>query len=156
VIERATDGTTFSVLTSLAANTTNYVDSAVSGGITYTYRVAAVIGTVRSDYSNMDSMFVPDFTTTPAAPSNLLASNVTPTSLTLNWTDNANNETGFTIQYATNKSFSNPVVITVVGQNVTTYNITGLTRNTKYFFRISAFNPNFTSPWSPTLNVTPK
>ena len=155
VIERATDGATFSVLTTVAADSTNYVDSAVSGGITYTYRVAAVNGTVRSAYSNTASMFVPDFTTPPAAPSNLSATNVASTSLTLNWTDNANNNTGFTIQIATNSTFTrNLVTINVVGGDLTSYNITGLTAKTKYFFRINAINPNFTSPWSSILNVT--
>jgi titin len=155
VIERSTDGVTFSVLTSLAADTTNYVDAAVLGGVTYTYRVAAVIGTVQSDYSNTASIFVPDFTTPPAAPSNLSVSNVTQNSLTLHWQDNANNETGFTIEIATKSNFTgNLITINVVGPNINFYDITGLNSRTKYYFRVRAYNPNFTSPWSPVLNVT--
>jgi titin len=153
VIERAPDGVTFSVLATVAADTINYVDSAVSGGVTYTYRVAAVNGTVRSDYSATASMFVPDFTTAPAAPSNLTAINVTQTTLTLTWLDNSNNETGFTIQRATNSSFTRNLVSIPLGANMTSYNDSGLSRNTRYYYRILAFNPNFTSPWSAILNV---
>ena len=42
-----------------------------------------------------------------------------------------------------------------VGPNVTSFNDTGLKRNTKYYYRVLAFNNGiFTFPWSPILNVT--
>ncbi len=154
VIERSEDGINFSVLATVAADSTSYVDSAVSGGFTYTYRVAAVNGTVMSAYSNTASVFVPDFTTAPAAPSNLSATNLTQTSLTLNWQDNSNNETGFTIQRAENSSFTKNAVTFNVGANVTSFGDSGLKRNTKYYYRVQAYNMNFTSPWSPIFNVT--
>ncbi|RPJ32254.1 MAG: hypothetical protein EHM35_11630, partial [Planctomycetaceae bacterium] len=52
VIERAENGGAFSPLASVGANITTYADTAVFGGITYDYRVAAVNGVVQSDYSN--------------------------------------------------------------------------------------------------------
>ena len=154
VIERATDGLTFSVLANVGVDITTYVDTAVFGGITYTYRVAAVNANGTSGYSNTASVTVPPDATAPAAPANLTATNVTQTTLTLNWLDNANNETGFTIQRATDSSFTKNLVTFNVGVDVTSFNDSGLRRNTKYFYRIVAFNVNFTSPWSPTLNVT--
>jgi FtsP/CotA-like multicopper oxidase with cupredoxin domain len=154
VIERATDGVTFSVLTTVGPDITGYVDAAVFGGFTYTYRIAAVNTNGTSGYSNTASVTVPPDATAPAAPSNLTATNLTQTTLTLNWQDNANNETGFTIQRATNSSFTRNVVTFNVGADVTSFNDSGLKRNTKYFYRVLAFNVNFTSPWSPTLNVT--
>ena len=153
VIERATDGVSFSLLTTVGADTTSYVDTAVAGGITYTYRVAAVNDNGTSAYSNTASVPVPADATIPAAPSNLAATNVTQTSLTLNWQDNSVNEDGFTIERAKNSSFTKNLATFAVGPNVTSYDDSGLTKNTKYYYRVSAFNVTGASPWSPILNV---
>jgi len=155
VIERSTDGITFSVLATVGLGVTAYDDLAVFGGYTYTYRVAAFNADGTSAWSDPTaSAAVPPDATPPAAPSNLSVTNVTRTSLTLNWQDNSNNELGFTIQRATNSSFTKNLVTFDVGADVTFYNDSGLTKNTKYFYRVLAFNANFTSPWSPIINVT--
>jgi len=159
IIERSTDGVNFSVLTTVTGSTT-YNDLAVFGGYTYTYQVAATNTNGTSAYSNTASASVPPDATPPAAPSNLAAANVTQTTLTLSWTDNSNNELGFTIQRATDSTFSKGLVSINVGPNVTSYDDSGLAKKTKYFYRIFAFN-NFNGgagpfPWSPTLNVTTK
>jgi predicted phage tail protein len=158
VIERSTDGTNFSALATVVANVTAYTDLAVLGGFTYTYRVAAVNANGTSAYVVSNSVLVPPDATPPAAPSNLSATNITQTTLRLNWQDNSNNETGFTIQIATNNTFTRNLVTINVGPNVTFSDITGLKRGTKYFFRVLAFN-GFNGgagpfPWSPVLNVT--
>jgi FtsP/CotA-like multicopper oxidase with cupredoxin domain len=158
VIQRSTDGVNFSALTTVGANVTTYNDLAVFGGITYTYRVAAVNVNGTSAYAVSNSLLVPPDATPPAAPSNLAATSVTATSLRLNWQDNSNNETGFVIQIATNSTFTKNLVTITAGPNVTFADITALKRNTKYFFRVQAVN-GFNGgagpfPWSPTLNVT--
>jgi FtsP/CotA-like multicopper oxidase with cupredoxin domain len=158
VIERSTDGVNFSPLANVVANVTAYSDLAVFGGNTYTYRVAAFNANGTSSFAVSNSVLVPPDATPPAAPSNLSATNVARNSLTLNWQDNSNNETGFTIQIATNSSFTRNLVTVNVGQNVIFYDFTGLKRNTQYFFRVQAVN-GFNGgagpfPWSPTLNVT--
>jgi titin len=154
VVERSTDGVSFSVLTTVGLGVTSYDDLAVFGGFTYTYRVAAFNANGTSGYSNTASASVPPDATAPPAPSNLAASNITPTSLTLTWQDNSNNEAGFTFQRATNSSFSKGLVTVTLGAGVTSYNDSGLTKNNKYFYRVQSFNLNFTSAWSPTLNIT--
>jgi hypothetical protein len=159
VIERSTDGVSFSALASVVANIATYDDLAVSGGITYTYRVAAFNANGTSAWTDPTaSAAVPSDATPPAAPSNLSVTNVAQTSLTLNWQDNSLNEAGFTIQRATNSSFTRGLVTLNVGPDVISFNDTGLRRNTRYFYRVLAFN-GFNDglgpfPWSPTLNVT--
>jgi hypothetical protein len=51
-IEKSTDGTTFSVLADISADTTTYSDEELSGGTIYWYRVCASAGSFFSDYSN--------------------------------------------------------------------------------------------------------
>jgi hypothetical protein len=62
VIERSTDGVNFSVLAVVGADTIGYIDSAVSAGVTYTYRVAAFNAGGPSAYSNTASVTVPPLT----------------------------------------------------------------------------------------------
>jgi FtsP/CotA-like multicopper oxidase with cupredoxin domain len=157
VIQRSTDGVTFSDLATLGVDVVDYTDTDVFGAFTYTYRVAAFNANGTSAYAVSNAVLVPADATPPAAPSNLAASNITRTTLTLTWQDNSNNEAGFRIQYATNSSFSANLVEINAGLDETSLNITGLKRNTRYYFRVLAFN-NFNEgagpfPWSPVLNV---
>lgn len=92
----------------------------------------------------------------PTAPSNLSASGVTATQLTLSWSDNSNNETGFVFDRANNSAFTTNLVTTTTASNATSYLVTGLTRNTTYYFRIRAINANGASANSSTLNVRTK
>ncbi|HET7434929.1 MAG TPA: PKD domain-containing protein [Thermoanaerobaculia bacterium] len=88
--------------------------------------------------------------TAPAAPSALTA---TPngSSLVLNWTDNANNETGQSVWLANNTgSFQK---VTDVAANVRTATLTGLTANT-YRAYVTAFNTAGTSPQSNIATAT--
>ncbi|HSV85822.1 MAG TPA: fibronectin type III domain-containing protein [Levilinea sp.] len=154
VVERATDGVTFSVLTSVGVNTTSYVDTAVTPGITYTYRVKAVNAGGDSAYTNTASATIP---APPAAPSNLAGTTFRQggnARVTLTWNDNSNNESGFTIQRATNLNFTAGLNSTNVGANATTYTTGNLPRNTTFYFRIQAYNGAGTSAWSNILIIT--
>ena len=157
-IQRSTDGVTFTDLATVGADVTAYDDLDVFGNYTYTYQVAAVNANGTSAYAVSNSVLVPADATPPAAPSNLSASSITQTSLTLNWQDNSNNEAGFTIQRAENSSFTKNLVEVSAGPDVTFFGDTGLKRNTKYYYRVLAFNLFNDGlgpfPWSPILNVT--
>jgi hypothetical protein len=68
-------------------------------------------------------------------PTNISAANVTQTSLTLNWTDNATTETSYYI----NRPGANTVFLPGnPGTGPMSYNVTGLTAGTKYCFSIAA------------------
>lgn len=75
--------------------------------------------------------FIPD-TTSPTAPSNLTASSITQTTLTLTWTASTDN-----IGVTNYLVYKDSVLLTTLG-NVLTYNVTGLTDNTNYNFMIFA------------------
>src|SRR5690606_33284731 len=107
-------------------------------------------GTSR-DNASFDNVVV---TTPPAAPSGLSASAVSSSQINLSWTDNANDETGFAIDRATNSTFTTGLVTSTVGANATSYNATGLSANTTYYFRVRATNAAGASANSSTANAT--
>jgi FtsP/CotA-like multicopper oxidase with cupredoxin domain len=92
-----------------------------------------------------------------AAPSNLagsaVAKNKKTATVTLNWADNATNETGFLIQRAYNPTFASGVVNATVGPNVTTFT-QDVARGTIFYYRAHAFNDTTQSAWSNTVTVT--
>jgi FtsP/CotA-like multicopper oxidase with cupredoxin domain len=142
-IERSTDGVTFNRIATAPARTgtgaVTYVDTTVTLGTTYSYRVADITPSGNSPYSNTAQVVIP---AQPAAPSGVTAVNGanqgSQRRVVLTWTDNANNETGFTVQRATNAAFTSGVVNTTAAANATTLTVSGLTRNTDYYFRIRA------------------
>jgi hypothetical protein len=96
-------------------------------------------------------------TTTIVAPSDLTASavakNKKTATVTLNWTDNASNESGFLIQRATNAGFSLNVVNATVGADTQTFS-QSVSPGTTYHYRVLAFNEAHQSAWSNTASVT--
>ena len=161
VIERSTDGINFTqVATAPARNNTGSVTftdttlTATASNTTYSYRVAAVNPAGSSAYAVAAPVLVPAL---PATPGSFTVTNGANSgnsrSVVLKWLDNSNNETGFTIQRATNATFTNGLTTVNVGANLTTYTMTGLARNTKYWFRIRSNNGLYVfSVW---VNATP-
>ena len=96
-------------------------------------------------------------TPTVTAPTNLTATSVVKNSrnaiVTLNWTDNSSNETGFLIQRADNATFTLGVVNATVNGNITTLTQT-LPRGRSYYYRVLAFSDTVQSGWSNIVNVT--
>ena len=70
--------------------------------------------------------------------------------VTLNWADNSDNETGFLIQ-RTNSDGTN-VVNATVGPNATTFTQT-VTSGVAYLYRVHAFSATTQSSWSNTLRA---
>jgi titin len=138
----------FTLLVSLAANTTQYSNTGLPAETTYHYRIRGYNGPDVSAYGG------PASATTlpaPAAPTNLTATAVSSSRINLAWTDNATNETGFWIERSTNGStFS---AIAIVGTNSTSYPITNLPASTTYWFRRAWDGANY-SRYSNTAQAT--
>jgi hypothetical protein len=158
-VERSTDGTTYTVIATLPAltgtGTVTYSDAITTSAsnVTYTYRVRAA-NVFWSQYSNTASVTVPGM---PVIPTNFTVVNGPLVkkldSVILNWVDNSSNETGFTIQRATNSLFTQGLTTVTVPANTTTLSVTGLAKNTQYWFRIRANNGTFVfTTW---MNATP-
>ena len=73
--------------------------------------------------------------------------------VSLNWMDNSDNETGFLIQQAYDVNFTSGVVNATVAGGVTTFN-KNVGRGTTFYYRVHAFNDTTQSDWSNTAIVT--
>lgn len=101
---------------------------------------ATNVGTYGSDPNSNQStaiVFGKSYVFTPVvpiAPTGLSFTNVSATSMNLNWTDNASNEVGYVIYSSTdniNFTFNQQVAV-----NSTTANVSGLTSETLYYFKV--------------------
>ena len=89
----------------------------------------------------------------PAAPSALAAATNSSTQITLTWTDNATNETGFRIERSANGTTGWSQIGTP-SANATTFANTGLTASTTYFYRVRATNATGDSAYTSVANAT--
>jgi len=153
IVERSLTSS-FSSITSftLPANQTALSDTGLGAG-TYYYRVKATNENGSSAYSNTATASVSPL----AAPTNLSATstgNKRRPAISLNWTDNANNETSFVIERSTdNTTFTQAAT---VGANTTSYRDPAVTTSKRYYYRIKAINALGDSGCSNTASaVTP-
>jgi hypothetical protein len=144
-IDGTVNGTAYTpIATALANAKSATVPATNAGGQTYTaYRVSAV------GANGTGSAVFTRAPVAPAAPSALTAtpanSNATPRRVTVRWTDNSTNETGFTVQYSrqltggANPTWGAWVSATAAAANATSQQITVPSTGT-YQFRMQSFN----------------
>jgi hypothetical protein len=134
-----------------AAGVTTFSVTGLTSGTSYSYRVYAfnAVGDSANPTNTLD--VTTPAGTPPAAPSMLLVTNRTASSLTVSWQDNSGNEDGFAVQIATDKNFSRSVQTFLVAADVTQYQFYPLAPNTKYYIRVSAYNAAGDS-WSAAIS----
>ena len=86
--------------------------------------------------------------TTPSSPSNLSTASLNENSLTLSWTDNANNETEYRV-------YQDESLISTLAADANTLTIYGLSKSTKYKFWVKSYNSDGES-FPAELSVTTK
>jgi len=136
-IYRKADAGAYSLLATIPATGDTYVDNNISSGITYTYKVRCKLSsyspTIYSDYSN--EIYVKIIILLAAT--NLNATNISYETATLTWVNN-NTESvdGNYIQKIVGGIWT---TIANVASGATSYNISGLTPDTQYYFRIITY-----------------
>ena len=86
--------------------------------------------------------------TTPLSPSNLSTTSLNENSLTLSWTDNADNETEYRV-------YQNESLISTLAADANTLTVYGLSKSTKYKFWVKSYNSDGES-FPAELSVTTK
>ena len=89
----------------------------------------------------------------PAAPSGLTATAASSSQINLAWTDNSSNETGFVVARSTTSGGPYTDLVTL-GANVTSYNNTGLTASTTYYYVVRATGAGGSSANSAQASAT--
>jgi subtilase family protein/fibronectin type III domain protein len=147
-IERSTDGVTFLQIATTLANVTSYQNTNLPSSTSFTYRVRSYEGSNNSAYSNTASATTQP---PPAAPTNLTATPTTTGRIVLQWTDNANNETGFRLERSTDGVDFRQ--ISMLPQNTTSYSNGGLTSGVTYYFRIRSYEGPNNSAYSNVVSA---
>ena len=131
-------------------NTLN-VNSGLSGGLTYYYRLRAYDIDGITGYSNVIIV-----TLAPPSPVETAATNKAEVSFSANWNSSVG-ATGYKLDVSTDLNFGAESFVAGyqnkdVG-NVTTYSVTSLTGGTTYYYRIRSYNANGESASSGTVTV---
>jgi hypothetical protein len=153
-VERKMGNGSWSFVTALAPHAQAYVDTGLTAGMIYTYRVASFNDGGSSPYTNESAATTAVGTTppvVPASPSLLTTTAASSSQINLSWADNSNNETGFIVERLNGSNWS---VLTTTTANATTFSDTSLTANTAYTYRVSATNAAGTSTPSNTSTAT--
>jgi titin len=145
-IERKKSGGSYSQITTVGRSVTSYTDSGLADDTRYYYRIRAYNGAGNSAYSNEVSAVTGDDTTVPSKPVDLEAVSTTTSKIKLTWEDRSDDEDGFKIERK--KSGGIYSQITTVGRSVTSYTDSGLADDTRYYYRIRAYNDAGNSAYS--------
>ncbi|MGH7981647.1 MAG: fibronectin type III domain-containing protein, partial [Candidatus Udaeobacter sp.] len=133
-----------------APNATSYNVIGLNAGTKYYYRVRAYNSITTSAYSSEKNATT--LSNIPVAPSGLTITTITSGSVSLAWTDNSNNETGFKVQ----RKGATGIYTTIrtVAANVTTYtdSDSALLDGTQYYYKVCATNSAGDSPFSNEVN----
>jgi FtsP/CotA-like multicopper oxidase with cupredoxin domain/fibronectin type 3 domain-containing protein len=159
-VQRASTSTFTTNVVDFTSATTAFTDTTVLANTTYYYRVWAVGSGGQSVTSSNVLQVKTAPPNRPSAPSALVgtpsAGGVTPVAVALTWRDNSTNETGFTVQRATNSAFTAGLVTFTTPPNGTAsvaYADATVANSTVYWYRVRAFNTSGTSGWSNTIQV---
>ena len=149
--KRTANGT-YGQIALVNANQQSYQDTnGLDPNTTYFYRIRATNGTIDSVYSN-----APSATTLldpPAPPSGLTITSLQSNRVSLSWSDNSNNETGFKIRRKIGAT-GTYIDIRTTGANVTAYSDTTATDGTLYYYQVYATNAAGDSPFSNEVSGT--
>ncbi len=151
-IERKTGvAGTYAEIATAGANVTSFSNTGLTANSQYFYRVRAFNAGGHSAYSNAANATT--LLNPPAAPDSLTATAASNSQINLAWMDNADDEAGFKIERKTGVAGTYAEIATA-GANVTSFSNTGLTANSKYFYRVRAFNAGGHSVYSNAANAT--
>ncbi len=143
------DFDTAAVLDSVSFNTTSYVDVSLASNVTYYYWLVTTNGSGEST-SREASVILED----PTRPDGLAISQISTTSFTVEWSDNATTETGYRLYLNTVDTLPGTETATV-SANETSYEFTGLLTGQTYYVWVEAFNASSSTIASSNISAVP-
>jgi M6 family metalloprotease-like protein len=150
-VERASDGVSFSEIATLPADSTAYSDNGLTPNTTYSYRVRAFNAVGNSAYSNTAAATTDPPPPPPAAPSGLGAVAASDAAIDLAWADNSSDEDAFDLYRSIDEV--DWTLVTSLAANTTSFQDSGLSAETRYYYQVLARNSWGSSP-SNVANAT--
>jgi len=131
---------TFALEASVGADVAEYSSTGLQDGSEYCYRVRAIgAKELASEFSNTACASTPVPTIPPpATPTGLVATAVSPSSVSLTWTDHASDEQGFEIWRSTEGIGGAYALVRSVGANSDSADDTGLSGSAEYCYKVRA------------------
>lgn len=145
IFRSASSGGGFSEIAS-GVTATSYNNTGLSQGTRYYYMIKATNGDGDSAYSSEVNAF-----TLPGQVTGLSASAQSNTQINLSWNNPSGTETGYQVHRATSSGGTYSSVATPTG---TTFNDTGLTQNSTYYYKVLAVNAAGNGAFSSIVNET--
>lgn len=134
-ILRETSPGVYTQVGQVPGNVTTYPDGGLTPNTTYAYKVVANNASGDSPAAGPVSGTTP---IAPAAPSAVVASNVTASGVSLTWIDNSSNETGYKITRQLDSD--NSIQLATLPANSTSFNDSGLLAGSVYEYIVAAYN----------------
>ncbi|MDN5205237.1 fibronectin type III domain-containing protein [Fulvivirgaceae bacterium BMA10] len=159
-IERSTvSGSGYTLITTTNSDITSFTDSGLTAGTTYYYQIRAINGVGQSTYTSETNATTDPLPSPPAVPSSLQATTLSASEITLNWTDNSNDEDNFVIE-SSSSSGTGFTTLAAVGPNVTSFTHNGLSPLETVYYRVKAVSTygnsaNSNESSATTLDVVP-
>ena len=151
-IERGSSaGGPFTLIAIAPGNSTSFTNSSLAPGSTYFYRICAANAAGNSAFAAVASATTGE-ANVPTAPTGLLATAQSTSSITLTWTDTSTNESGFRIERATSAN-GTYWQVALTPPDVTTLSDTGLAAGTTYYYRICSGNADGNSAYTPVAQA---
>jgi hypothetical protein len=134
-------GSTYSSVTTTAANAVSYSHTGRLESTAYLYRIRA------TNSAGSSSWVVASSVTTPAAIQSFTATAASSSSINLSWVDKSQVETGFRIEYSEDNF--NWSLLTTTASSATSFTNTNLNPSTTYYYRIrsNSYNGTNNSAW---------
>jgi fibronectin type 3 domain-containing protein len=153
---------TLVTLTTAAAGATSLAIGGLSAQSTYVFEIAGYNGNGDSNWSAPATATTSSgtggggVTTSPNTPTGLGASAASATSVMLNWTNNAPNETGFLLDRATDTGFTQNLITQTLPASPDSFTDTasGLAPGNTYYYRLRATNSAGPSGYSNTASAS--
>jgi hypothetical protein len=130
---------------SIASSNLSYALTGLNSNTQYSFRVKAVNATGAGTLSTIKSQ-----TTLPAAPTVAVASSISATGFTANWTAPTQGAATFTytLEYSTAPDLANAIPVNSILSSESSSAISSLTANTSYYYRVKAVNAAGSSAYS--------
>lgn len=141
----------FNVVKILEPDMKYYNDTSISPNKEYYYRIMMINSVNEKGYS--DIKYVITSSSLVNEPTDLAINQVSPSELSLSWTDNSDNETGFVLERSIFNT-NNFQAVDTLPADQTNYTDAGLNSGTLYFYRVKAINLLGESDYSNIGNAT--